>query len=71
VAQLWSVAEMSRENTGGGEGIVVLKNEPFKDKIDLFMDYTAGQYTHKIYKVQRFEFLLKNRPVQISKFRFL
>lgn len=29
VAQLFSVAEASKENTGGGEGIEVLKNEPF------------------------------------------
>lgn len=31
VAQLFSVAEASKENTGGGEGIEVLKNEPFED----------------------------------------
>jgi hypothetical protein len=53
VAQLWSVAEASKENTGGGEGIVVLNNEPFTGKKDLFQDYTSGQYTHKIYKLQR------------------
>ena len=52
VAQLWSVAEASKENTGGGEGIVVLKNEPFANKTDLFANHTAGQYTHKIYKLQ-------------------
>jgi hypothetical protein len=52
VAQLWSVAQASKENTGGGEGIVVLNNEPFSNKTDLFQNYTAGQYTHKIYKLQ-------------------
>ncbi len=52
VAQLWSVAEASKENTGGGEGIVVLKNEPFTNKTDLFANHTNGQYTHKIYKLQ-------------------
>lgn len=52
VAQLWSVAEASKENTGGGEGIVVLKNEPFTNKSDLFQNYTEGQYTHKLYKLQ-------------------
>lgn len=31
VAQLYSVAEVSKNETGGGEGIEVLKNEPFKD----------------------------------------
>lgn len=29
VAQLYSVAEASKNETGGGEGIEVLKNEPF------------------------------------------
>lgn len=51
VAQLWSVAKASKENTGGGEGILVLKNEPFSDKTDLFQNYTSGQFTHKIYKL--------------------
>jgi hypothetical protein len=51
VAQLWSVAKASKENTGGGEGILVLNNEPFEKKTDLFKNYTAGQYTHKIYKL--------------------
>lgn len=31
VAQLYCVAEVSKNETGGGEGIEVLKNEPFKD----------------------------------------
>ncbi|RMZ94908.1 phosphatidylinositol transfer alpha isoform isoform X2 [Brachionus plicatilis] len=52
VAQLWSVAKSSKENTGGGEGIVVLKNEPFNNKTDLFENYISGQYTEKIYKLQ-------------------
>lgn len=63
VAQLYSVAEASKENTGGGEGITVLVNEPFdltKDK-SLEPDaplrangttYMKGQYTHKIYHLQ-------------------
>lgn len=29
MAQLFSVAEVSKNETGGGEGIEVLKNEPF------------------------------------------
>lgn len=29
VAQLFGVAEVSKRETGGGEGIEVLKNEPF------------------------------------------
>jgi hypothetical protein len=51
VAQLWSVAQASQEETGGGEGVEVLKNEPFTGKRDLFLNYTDGQYTHKIYKL--------------------
>lgn len=31
VAQLYSVAEVSKNETGGGEGIEVLKNEPFEN----------------------------------------
>ena len=68
VAQLYSVAEASKENTGGGEGIEVLKNEPFDCSegstcpIELNPEtplcagdqvYTKGQYTHKIYHLQR------------------
>lgn len=49
---LWGVAKVSRESTGGGEGIIVLKNEPFTGKRDLFKHFTDGQYTHKIYKLQ-------------------
>jgi len=52
IAQLWSVAESSKENTGGGEGIEVLINEPFDNKQDLFKNFTSGQYTHKLYKLQ-------------------
>ena len=53
MAQLWSVAQASKENTGGGEGVIVLNNEPFSNKKDLFENYTSGQYTHKVYKLQR------------------
>ncbi|MEE6518418.1 hypothetical protein FKM82_029417, partial [Ascaphus truei] len=47
VGQLFSVAEASKNNTGGGEGIEVLKNEPYE------RDGERGQYTHKIYHLQR------------------
>ena len=67
VAQLYSVAEASKENTGGGEGIEVISNEPFdlddrsidKQKVPdepLYANgqyFTKGQYTHKIYHVAR------------------
>lgn len=51
VAQLFSVAEASKDNTGGGEGIEVLKNEPFEDFPLLDGMYSKGQYTHKIYHI--------------------
>uniref|UniRef100_A0A1A8QS99 Phosphatidylinositol transfer protein beta isoform n=1 Tax=Nothobranchius pienaari TaxID=704102 RepID=A0A1A8QS99_9TELE len=43
VGQLYSVAEASKNETGGGEGIEVLKNEPYEKEGE------KGQYTHKIY----------------------
>lgn len=52
VAQLWSIAQVSKENTGGGEGIEILKNEPFANKGDLLSGFNAGQYTHKLYKLE-------------------
>ncbi|CAH1970417.1 unnamed protein product [Acanthoscelides obtectus] len=49
VAQLFSVAEASKDNTGGGEGIEVLKNEPFTNYPLLGGKFNSGQYTYKIY----------------------
>jgi hypothetical protein len=49
VAQLYSVAEASKNETGGGEGIEVIKNEPFHDHPLLGGKYSSGQYTYKIY----------------------
>jgi len=46
VAQLFSVAEASKNETGGGEGIEILKNEPYEK------DGEKGQYTHKIYHLE-------------------
>uniref|UniRef100_A0A670K8W2 Phosphatidylinositol transfer protein N-terminal domain-containing protein n=2 Tax=Podarcis TaxID=42163 RepID=A0A670K8W2_PODMU len=46
VGQLFSVAEASKNNTGGGEGIEVLKNEPYE------CEGERGQFTHKIYHLQ-------------------
>ncbi|XP_077996216.1 phosphatidylinositol transfer protein alpha isoform-like isoform X1 [Glandiceps talaboti] len=57
VGQLWSVAEASKNETGGGEGIEVIVNEPFEND-----EFGKGQYTHKIYhlasKVPKFIRLL-------------
>jgi len=47
VGQLYSVAEASKNETGGGEGIQVLINEPYEK------DDEKGQYTHKIYHLKR------------------
>ncbi|XP_026544724.1 phosphatidylinositol transfer protein alpha isoform isoform X1 [Notechis scutatus] len=46
VGQLYSVAEASKNETGGGEGVEVLVNEPYE------RDGERGQYTHKIYHLQ-------------------
>ncbi|GAA6218794.1 phosphatidylinositol transfer protein alpha isoform-like [Lates japonicus] len=46
VGQLYTVAEASKNETGGGEGVEVLVNEPYEK------DGEKGQYTHKIYHLQ-------------------
>ncbi|XP_003968780.1 phosphatidylinositol transfer protein alpha isoform-like [Takifugu rubripes] len=43
VGQLYAVAEASKNETGGGEGVEVIVNEPYEK------DGEKGQYTHKIY----------------------
>uniref|UniRef100_A0A1D1XFB9 Phosphatidylinositol transfer protein alpha isoform n=1 Tax=Anthurium amnicola TaxID=1678845 RepID=A0A1D1XFB9_9ARAE len=43
VAQLYAVAEASKAETGGGEGVEVIKNEPYEN------EKGKGQYTYKIY----------------------
>lgn len=49
VGQLYSVAQASKNETGGGEGIEVLRNEPFGNYPLLGGKYSSGQYTYKIY----------------------
>lgn len=46
VGQLYSVAEASKDNTGGGEGVEVVKNEPYED------ENSKGQYTYKIFRME-------------------
>ncbi|KAL0965742.1 hypothetical protein UPYG_G00285120 [Umbra pygmaea] len=46
VGQLFTVAEASKNETGGGEGIEVLINEPYEE------DGEKGQYTHKVYHLK-------------------
>ncbi|KAJ2784530.1 hypothetical protein H4R18_001070 [Coemansia javaensis] len=43
IAQLFSVAKMSLNETGDGEGVEVIKNEPYDN------EHGKGQYTYKIY----------------------
>jgi len=43
VGQLYSVAKKSEQETYNGEGVEVLKNEPYED------ENSKGQYTEKIY----------------------
>ena len=49
VAWLYSVAEISKNETGGGDGIEVVKNEPFDDFPLLDGKFTQGQYSLKNY----------------------
>ena len=54
VAQLYAVAEASKAETGGGEGVEVLRNEPYDETHEKYIPlmggrFSRGQYTHKIY----------------------
>ena len=49
IAQLYSVAEVSKNETGGGEGVEVLKNEPYTGHPLLGDQFNEGQYTYKVY----------------------
>lgn len=57
MGQLFSVAEASKNETGGGDGIQVLKNEPYEDQDE------KGQYTHKLYHIRRYDALFFVSPV--------
>jgi len=45
--QLYTTAEYSKQETGGGEGVEILKNEPYTDHPEM----GNGQYTYKIYRL--------------------
>ena len=51
-AQMWSFNEQSRLETGGGEGVEIVKNEPFENTPLMGGEFTSGQYTYKIYHVE-------------------
>ncbi|XP_019716772.1 phosphatidylinositol transfer protein alpha isoform-like [Hippocampus comes] len=46
VGQLYTVAEASKNETGGGEGVEVVVNEPYEENGE------KGQFTHKIYHLK-------------------
>ncbi|KAI8872741.1 phosphatidylinositol transfer protein [Ramicandelaber brevisporus] len=47
IGQLYAVAQASKAETGGGEGVEIEKNEPYTDK-----NGVTGQYTCKIYHLE-------------------
>ena len=49
IAQLYGVAEASINETGGGEGVKVIKNEPYENVPLLNGKFCSGQYTLKKY----------------------
>ncbi|XP_037778765.1 phosphatidylinositol transfer protein beta isoform-like [Penaeus monodon] len=53
LAQLYGVAEVSKRETGGGEGVEVAKNEPFRGHSLLGGRFSDGQYTYKVYHLKK------------------
>ncbi len=47
IAQLYMVSRFSRERTTKGEGIEIVKNEPYED------EKGKGQFTHKIVYLEK------------------
>ena len=48
LGQLWSVAQASKDETGGADGIEVLVNEPRETET-----HGTGQFTHKIFHLSQ------------------
>lgn len=70
IGQLFSLAEASLQETGGGEGVEVVRNESFDNYPLLDGRYCKGQYTYKKYylasKVPAFiRFLVPNQSLVI------
>ncbi|XP_054268702.1 phosphatidylinositol transfer protein alpha isoform-like [Macrosteles quadrilineatus] len=53
IASLYTIAHMSREETGGSEGVEVVKNEPFSDYPLMDGKYSSGQYSFKKYHLDK------------------
>ena len=53
IGQLYTINAMSCENSGGGEGVELVHNEPFEGlgTCQGFENYDKGQYTYKIYHI--------------------
>jgi len=58
---MYTTAKASEAETGGGEGLEFICNEPFTPTDGTQPDpqlfhgsYTSGQYTHKIYHLARY-----------------
>ena len=49
IAQLYSVAEASKNETGGGDGVEVVTNEPYENDPE---HGGSGQYTYKLMHLQ-------------------
>jgi hypothetical protein len=47
IAQLYAVAEQSKEETGDGDGVEIRKNEPYENEMG------KGQYTYKVYHLTK------------------
>lgn len=50
---MYMVMKMQQESSSGFEGVEVLENRPFEDEV-----YGTGQYTSKVYHLQRYIFHL-------------
>lgn len=48
IAQMYMVMKMQQQSTTGDEGVEVLQNKPFSDD-----EFGEGQYTSKVYHLQR------------------
>lgn len=70
MAQLYSVAEVSKNETGGGEGIEVLKNEPF-DNFPLLGKNSLSQEIHATRMFNLFLFQVENILLVSTPTRFI
>lgn len=53
VGQMYTVIEASKMVTGGGDGIEWLENRPFENESFMGGKFTTGQYTRKIYHLNK------------------